>query len=97
MSWPFRDPDGPGRIDVPGHLIVNNTSAMVDAAIRGLGIAWIGESMVDRDIKAGRLEVVLADYAVDLEPFYIFFPKEYAELKILRAFVDFMKEPGEHG
>jgi DNA-binding transcriptional LysR family regulator len=97
MNWPFRDPDGPGRIDVPGSIIVNNTSAMVDAAIQGLGIAWIGESMVGHEIESGRLEVILEDYAVDLEPFYVFFPKEYAQLKILRAFVDFMKEPRERG
>lgn len=92
MSWLFHGPDGPIQIDVSGGIIVNNTSAMVDAAIQGLGIAWIGKSMVDHEIKSGRLEVVLEDYSIDLEPFYIFFPKEYSQLKVLRAFVDFMKE-----
>jgi len=68
---------------------------MVDAAIQGLGIAWIGERMVADEIKSGRLEVILEDYSTDLEPFYIFFPKEYSQLKLLRAFVDFMKEHRE--
>jgi DNA-binding transcriptional LysR family regulator len=73
MSWSFDGPDGPIRIDVPGSIIINNTSAMVDAAIQGLGIAWIGERMVADEIKSGRLEVILEDYATDLEPFYLFF------------------------
>jgi DNA-binding transcriptional LysR family regulator len=95
MSWSFDGPDGPIRIDVPEGIIVNNTNAMVDAAIQGLGIAWIGERMVADEIKSGRLEVILEDYSTDLEPFYVFFPKEYSQLKLLRAFVDFMKEHRE--
>jgi DNA-binding transcriptional LysR family regulator len=96
MSWPFRGPDDLSRIDVPGSIIVNNTSAMVDAAVQGLGIAWIGEAMVHHEIKSGRLEAILEDYSTELEPFYLFFPKEYSQLRVLRAFVDFMKERREH-
>ena len=90
-SWPFRGPEGLSRIEVPGSIIVNNTSAMVDAAVQGLGIAWIGKDIVDREMKNGTLEVVLEDFSIEAEPFYLFFPKEYSQLRVLRAFVDFVK------
>lgn len=91
LQWKFQDADGVTSIDVGGSVIVNNTTAQVDAARLGLGIAWFGEKIVEHEIRKGELEVVLNDYAVKGEPFFLFFPREYAQLKILRVLIDFLK------
>ena len=90
-EWEFQGKKGPTTINVGGRIIVNNTTAQVDAAVLGLGIAWMAEKMVRQEVRSGRLEVVLDDYATERQPFYIYFPRAYADLKVLRALVDFLK------
>ncbi len=94
LKWEFPGPNGPRTIDVGGKLVVNSTSAMVDAARLGLGVAWLGERVVEREIRSGELEVVLREHAIERPPFFIYFPREYARLRSLRALVDFLKSDG---
>ena len=91
LEWEFPGPDGPTSIDVSGKIVVNSTAALVDAARLGLGIAWLTEKIVKREIHNGELEVILSEHATERPPFFIYFPKEYARLRTLRALVDFLK------
>lgn len=90
LKWEFKGDDGPVSLEINGGVRVNNTSAQIDATRLGLGIAWFGEKIVERDIQEGRLEVVLKDYAIERPPFYLYYPTEYRELRILRVLVDFL-------
>lgn len=90
LEWEFQGPDGKVNILVNGSIIVNDTTAQLDAAKLGLGIAWFGEKIVEQDIRIGNLEVILDDYAIKRPPFFLYFPKEYKELKILRALIEFL-------
>jgi DNA-binding transcriptional LysR family regulator len=91
LEWEFQDKDGLTKIEVQCSIVVNDTSAQIDAARLGLGIAWFGERIVQEDIARGALEVVLDEYAVERPPFYLYFPREYRNLSVLRALVDFLK------
>ncbi|MEX0346749.1 MAG: LysR family transcriptional regulator [Rhizobiaceae bacterium] len=91
LEWKFNTPDGPTTIDVKGKISVNDQNARVDATRLGLGIAWFGERVVEREIRNGELEVVLSDFAIERPPFYLYFPREYAKLKILRVLIDHLK------
>lgn len=91
LEWKFQDADGLSTINVRGSVIVNNTTAQVDAVRLGLGIAWFGEQIVEQEIQNGDLEVILTEYAVEGPPFFLYFPREYAQLKILRVLIDFLK------
>ena len=91
LQWKFQDANGVTSIEVGGSVIVNNTTAQIDAARLGLGIAWFGEKIVEREIRNGELEIILSDYVVDGQPFFLYFPREYAQLKILRVLIDFLK------
>lgn len=91
LEWEFPGAEGPVYLDVVGKIIVNSTPALVDAARLGLGIAWLSEKIVARDIRSGCLEVILNEYATERPPFFIYFPKEYSSLAPLRALVDFLK------
>ena len=98
LEWEFQDADGVTTINLGKGITVNDTSAQIEAARLGLGIAWFGEKIVEREISNGELEVVLGAYSVERPPFYFYFPREYKELRTLRALVDFLKssiEPAE--
>lgn len=91
LEWKFTGPDGPTTIDVKSSIAFNDQNARIDAARVGLGIAWFGEKVVEREVRDGELEVILAEYAIERPPFYLYFPREYAQLKILRVLIDFLK------
>ncbi|WP_298558120.1 LysR family transcriptional regulator [uncultured Aliiroseovarius sp.] len=91
LEWEFQDSDGLTKIEVNGSIIVNDTSAQIAATLQGLGIAWFGEKIVQAEIARGELEVILGDYAVERPPFFLYFPREYRDLRTLRALIDFLK------
>ena len=50
---------GGERLEVAGPLVSDNIAVLRDAALGGLGIAWLPRSMVDQDLREGRLRRVL--------------------------------------
>ena len=60
--WLFPTPDGPDREVVPASRIrFDDLEAITDAAVAGLGLAWLPCWLVRAHIEAGRLERVLTD------------------------------------
>lgn len=90
-TWRFNGPDGVVSVDIKGGLIVNSTSAVLDAARNGLGIGWLFRPNIRDDLKSGTLESVLDRYAIERPGFFLYYPKENARWEILRIFIEFMK------
>lgn len=91
-EWQFNGAQGLTTIDVKGNLIVNSTTALISAARDGLGIGWLYRRSVEEDLRAGRLEHVLASYSVERPGYFLYYPRAHARLEILRVFIDFMKD-----
>ena len=49
-------------LDVPGRLILDNDSLMVEAAVEGLGLAFVSDFWVTDHLAAGTLQAVLEDW-----------------------------------
>ncbi|MEM7222445.1 MAG: LysR family transcriptional regulator [Pseudomonadota bacterium] len=94
-EWEFQGKEGPTSVKVTGGLIVNSTSALVRAACDGLGIAWLFRPAIDAEVAAGRLECLLEDYAPERPGYFLYYPKENAQLEVMRRFIDFMKLTAE--
>ncbi|WP_448501067.1 LysR family transcriptional regulator [Sphingomonas sp.] len=61
--WRFSGPDGEeAAVRLSGPLRTDNGDAMVPALLAGLGIAWLPEFIVDRDLADGRLETILPEW-----------------------------------
>jgi DNA-binding transcriptional LysR family regulator len=60
--WEFEKHGQVVLIDAPGALTLDESGLMVEAALAGAGVAYIGEASGAEDIAAGRLEVILADW-----------------------------------
>jgi DNA-binding transcriptional LysR family regulator len=75
-TWKLRSTSGkPVAIRVCGPLQTNNTLSLHQAALAGLGIADLPAYLVTKDLRAGRLEVVLGDFvAFDRSVYAVYAP-----------------------
>ncbi|TIX51161.1 LysR family transcriptional regulator [Alteraurantiacibacter aquimixticola] len=76
---------------VTPRLRVSSCYAMRDAAIAGLGIAWLPTFHSFRAIKAGKLELLNIGVDPDITPILIAFHREHGPSVKLRALIDHLK------
>jgi DNA-binding transcriptional LysR family regulator len=60
--WDLEKDGKPATIDVQGPMTLGNTNLMLEAALNGIGIAWLPESLVADHLTAGRLVDVLPEW-----------------------------------
>jgi DNA-binding transcriptional LysR family regulator len=90
--WRLRGPDGDISVKASGSLRVNDDDALSEAVLRGLGIALLPTFIVGKDIQAGRLQSVLADYVpLERHIYAVYLPNRQLSAKV-RAFIDFFLE-----
>jgi DNA-binding transcriptional LysR family regulator len=90
--WYFQRDGEPLEVNVDGHLIVNDVAAEIAAAHEGLVLVQTLESLVEEDIRSGRLQTVLDAHAVSLGGMYLYFPSRAQMPPRLRAFIDHFKD-----
>lgn len=91
FAWEFEKRGQTLAIDVPGTLILNQECLMIEAALAGLGVAFVFESSVRDALKARRLISVLDDWCPDFPGAFIYYPGNRNVPSALRAFVDTVK------
>ncbi len=79
-------------VEMPNALIVNDTSLMVDAALKGLGIGRIVEPLVTELIDGSQLVPVLPEYWYPYSALYVYFHKDAQKAKRVRVLIDFLLE-----
>lgn len=73
-AWEFAKGGRELRVRVEGQLTYNSTTNMVDAAISGLGVAYVPENIVTQHIAGGRLVQVLDDWSPLFSGYYLYYP-----------------------
>ena len=95
LEWRFHSRQGDAKVRVAGNFTANNSEAIREAALKGLGIALLPTFLVTPDLEAKRLTQVLTDYeiegAVANEVYALHLPTPYVSPKV-RAFVEFFAE-----
>ena len=87
-SWRFETAKGPVRIEVPIAHRSNNGEMTRAMLLAGLGIAQLPTFLVSDELRAGRLETVLADDLTSVVPIHAVYPhRKHLSAKV-RAFVD---------
>jgi LysR family glycine cleavage system transcriptional activator len=91
MSWKqWFEQAGVGTVDVRPAAMIADSSMLVDAAVRGQGVALVRESLVTEELAAGRL-VVPFDIRLPLNfSYYLVVPEGKRELPKVRLFVDWL-------
>lgn len=83
-------PDGSHSLKMDGRFSANNGELIRDAAIAGLGVAYLPTFIVGEDIKQGRLVRVLENYGSNPHDLYLIYaPHRHLSARI-RLFVEFM-------
>jgi len=72
-----------------GPLASNSVRMTREATLSGMGISYLPRFLIEDDIAAGALEVLLSDVVSERVPLYLIFPKGNYVMAKVRAFVDF--------
>ena len=72
--WDFEQGGKQVNVRVDGQLIFNTSSHIVDAALAGLGIAYLPEEEFEPHLREGRLERVLEDWCPPFSGYYLYYP-----------------------
>lgn len=76
---------------MPGSLTLNNSALMVEAAVAGLGIAYVPERYARRHLGDRQLVTLLDDWTVASAGIALYFPQHRHMPVALRLFVDRVK------
>ncbi|HEV7326158.1 MAG TPA: LysR family transcriptional regulator [Bosea sp. (in: a-proteobacteria)] len=89
--WEFERDGQLLPIETSGSVILDDEELMVDAAIKGLGIAYVASPAAETALAEGRLRRVLAAWTPASERVAIYYPGHRAVPPALRAFLDVVK------
>ncbi|EME5360704.1 TPA: LysR family transcriptional regulator [Pseudomonas aeruginosa] len=73
-AWDFQRKDRHVNVRVDGQLTFNASPNIVDAALAGLGIAWLPEEEFAPHIEEGRLLRVLENWCPPFPGYYLYYP-----------------------
>ena len=89
--WEFLKRRQEVAIDVPGVLTLDNNQLMVEAALDGVGIAYVPEPYARDALDDGRLVTVLEDWCPVIPGLFLYFPGTRHMPTSLRAFIDMVR------
>lgn len=73
-AWEFEKAGRDVRVRVDGQLFFNGTNQMLNAALAGLGLAYVPEQLVQPHLDKGRLKRVLADWCPPFSGYHLYYP-----------------------
>ncbi|HEV7438939.1 MAG TPA: LysR family transcriptional regulator [Methylobacterium sp.] len=91
-SWSFAPVPGssqPRHVAFAPRLMVNAVEAAVDSAVAGYGPTMVFSYQVAEHVRAGRLQIVLAEAEPPPRPVHLVMPEGRLSVPKVRAFVDF--------
>ncbi len=91
--WELHGPDGRiERSEIQPRLIAHDFPVLLSAAVAGLGIALLPETVCADQVGAGELEQVLPDWSLPQGIFHAVFPSRRGLLPAVRVFIDHLVE-----
>lgn len=86
--WEFDSEHGRQVVDVPGVVNMNDSDAIYDFVLSGLGVAQLPHWLVNDDIQSGRVDWLLADYYPVPQPINFIYPQTRFLSFRARCFID---------
>jgi DNA-binding transcriptional LysR family regulator len=90
-SWEFEKGRRDLRVRVEGQLTFNGSAQLLNAALAGLGVAYVPEGMVEGHIAKGRLKRVLADWCPPYSGYHLFYPSRRQSSAAFTLVVDALR------
>jgi len=89
--WPFQSGNKNVEVVVSGPLIANDFTTLLGAAVKGVGLAQVPSPIAMAAVKAGKLAVVLEDFAPMAPGVFLYYPSRHQTLPKLKAFIAHVK------
>jgi len=89
--WAFAKDGEKMELAVSGRLTVNNSVALTQSALDGMGLAYMINGFIEPHIASGRLVRVLADWSPSLAGLALYYPDRHRVPLKLRALIDFLR------
>jgi DNA-binding transcriptional LysR family regulator len=93
-AWEFEKSGRDLRVRVEGQLTYNTTAQMLNAALAGLGLAYVPEGMARPYIAKGRLKRVLGDWCVPYSGYHLWYPSRRQSSAAFALLVDALRYRG---
>lgn len=90
--WEFARHGQERELDVSGSVTLDDMGLMVEAAVGGLGIAFVWMETAHDAFERGDVKIVLEDWTPSFPGHFLYYPGRRLVPAALRAFVDVLKE-----
>jgi DNA-binding transcriptional LysR family regulator len=91
-AWEFEKGSRELRVRVDGQMTCNGANQMLNAALAGLGLAYIPQDMAERYVAEGRLRRVLADWCQPYSGYHLFYPSRRQSSAAFNLVVEALRE-----
>ncbi len=89
--WEFEQKGRDIQVQVKGSVIMNDPLLITDGAVNGLGLIYTVEDAIRDELKSGRLEVVLGQFASKSAGYYLYYPQKSEGQPKLNAFIEHIR------
>jgi DNA-binding transcriptional LysR family regulator len=90
-AWEFEKNGREIKVRVEGQLVFNNTSMRLNAALAGLGLAYMPEDQVRPYVDKGKLIQVLADWLPPFSGYHLYYPSRRQPTPAFTLLVDALR------
>ena len=90
-AWEFEKGGRELRVRVEGQLVLNGTTQVLNAALAGLGLAYVPEDLAQPHVAAGRLKRVLEDWCAPFPGYHLYYPSRRHSSPAFALLVDALR------
>jgi DNA-binding transcriptional LysR family regulator len=94
FAWEFEKRGRELKVRVEGQLVFNNLALRIDAAVAGLGLAYLPEDCVQAPLADGRLIRVLGDWCPPFSGCHLYYPSRRQPTPAFALLVDALRYRG---
>lgn len=93
-AWEFSRDGQDLRVRVEGQLTFNHLPARIDAAISGMGLAFVPEDTVAGALAEGKLETVLEPWCEPFQGYYLYYPSRKQHTQAFARLIEALRYKG---
>jgi DNA-binding transcriptional LysR family regulator len=93
--WDLERRGKSASIDVDGPMTLGNLNLMIEAALNGIGIAWIPDYIAVEHVQSGRLVQLLTEWSPSFPGLCLYYPANRHPPTALRLFANAVREWAE--
>jgi DNA-binding transcriptional LysR family regulator len=91
QSWVFENAGRRLEVPVDGSLLLNDMHLVISAVLDGVGVGYISEPLIPKQLADGLLVPLLGDWSGHISGVFLYYPSRRQMPGPLRAFIDFMR------